>query len=171
MPVVNGKKNILDVAYYMIYKSILLQYSITPLKLQKLLYYFQSWHMVYFDGDSVFPDVPQAWVNGPVYKKVYEAFSSKAYAYTELSNVDEFVSDCDKKAIEYESKLAFSEREKDFFDQFINTFGPKDAGYLVLLTHSEQPWLSARGDLNPNMRSDKEISLDSMLNFYSNLHG
>ena len=52
--------------------------SLSPLKLQKLLYYEQAWSMVFFGREqTLFAEAPQAWVNGPVYPSVYQAFSHK----------------------------------------------------------------------------------------------
>ncbi len=60
-------KNIQDVARYVGLSSTTKGLSISPLKLQKLLYYIQAWFMVFYGRDNtLFRDVPQAWVNGPV---------------------------------------------------------------------------------------------------------
>ena len=53
-------------------------FSVSPLKLQKLLYYTQAWHMVFFGRENtLFVNVPQAWVNGPVYPVIYDAYKDK----------------------------------------------------------------------------------------------
>lgn len=44
--------------------------SVSPLKLQKILYYIQSWHMVFFGRENTLvAEAPHAWVNGPVYPR------------------------------------------------------------------------------------------------------
>lgn len=41
--------------------------SVSPLKLQKILYYQQAWHMVAFGRrETLLNSLPHAWVNGPV---------------------------------------------------------------------------------------------------------
>ena len=63
-----------NVARYTVFRLQQLGVSISPLKLQKLLYYIQAWHMVYFDKQSLFDEEPEAWVNGPVYRQIYDEF-------------------------------------------------------------------------------------------------
>lgn len=45
-------------------------------------------------------------------------------------------------------------------------YGSKSQNDLIFLTHSEKPWVEARGSLNPFQRSEKSISLDTMHSFY-----
>ena len=72
-------KNIQDVARYVGLSSTTKGLSISPLKLQKLLYYIQAWFMVFYGRDNtLFRDVPQAWVNGPVYPAIYHIYKNKA---------------------------------------------------------------------------------------------
>ncbi|MDP9903234.1 Panacea domain-containing protein [Arthrobacter bambusae] len=43
----------------------------TTMKLQKLVYYCQAWHLVW-EGHALFPEVIQAWASGPVCTALYE---------------------------------------------------------------------------------------------------
>ena len=62
------------VARYIALSLLTKQMTVSPLKLQKLLYYAQAWSMVFFGrSKTLFADVPQAWVNGPVYPSIYES--------------------------------------------------------------------------------------------------
>ena len=47
---------------------------VSHMKLHKLLYYTQGWHLAYFDGNPLFVDKPQAWMRGPVYRTVYNRY-------------------------------------------------------------------------------------------------
>ena len=47
--------------------------EVTPLMLQKLLYYIQGWSFV-LNGREMFEENCEAWVHGPVYKDVYNIF-------------------------------------------------------------------------------------------------
>lgn len=59
------------VARYIALSLLTKQMTVSPLKLQKLLYYAQAWSMVFFGRQrQLFADVPQAWVNGPVYPTI-----------------------------------------------------------------------------------------------------
>ncbi len=50
--------------------------TISPLKLQKLLYYVQAWHIAKFDKEILFDTLPEAWANGPVYREVYNQYKT-----------------------------------------------------------------------------------------------
>ena len=66
------------VARYIALSLLTKQMTVSPLKLQKLLYYAQSWSMVFFGRkECLFADVPQAWVNGPVYPTIYEMWKER----------------------------------------------------------------------------------------------
>ncbi|MGW0920666.1 Panacea domain-containing protein [Streptomyces sp. NPDC002755] len=43
----------------------------TAMKLQKLVYYCQAWHLVW-EGRALFPEAIRAWASGPVCPAVYE---------------------------------------------------------------------------------------------------
>ena len=60
---------IMDVARYLIYLSYHdgNNYSLTPLKLQKVLYYVQGWSYLW-DNKPMFAEVFEAWQYGPVTK-------------------------------------------------------------------------------------------------------
>lgn len=59
---------VFDVAEY-----ILEQYGeMTAMKLQKLVYYCQAWHLAW-DGEPLFRESIEAWANGPVVPALYEA--------------------------------------------------------------------------------------------------
>ena len=49
------------------------QGGISNLKLQKLLYYAQAWHLALY-GEPLFRDRIEAWVHGPVVPPVFGAF-------------------------------------------------------------------------------------------------
>ncbi len=50
--------------------------TISPLKLQKLIYYAQAWHLVHFDK-TLFKDKIEAWSHGPVVPAIYERFDNE----------------------------------------------------------------------------------------------
>ena len=53
--------------------------TISPIKLQKLLYYIQSWHIAKLDKELLFDSLPEAWVNGPVYRDVYNCYKDSFF--------------------------------------------------------------------------------------------
>jgi hypothetical protein len=60
--------NVHDVASYIVEK----QGEMTAMKLQKLAYYSQAWHLVW-DSEPLYPERIEAWMNGPVVAELYRA--------------------------------------------------------------------------------------------------
>ena len=56
-------RNVKDIAKYIGLSMLSKGLSVSPLKLQKMLYYTQSWYMVFFGRENtLFAENPQAWV-------------------------------------------------------------------------------------------------------------
>ncbi len=47
---------------------------VTPMQLQKLVYFTNGWHMEIFDGRPIFADSFEAWQFGPVMPAIYHDF-------------------------------------------------------------------------------------------------
>lgn len=120
--------DILDAARYLIFLSYgRRKYSLTPLKLQKLLYLAQGWSFVWDDKEA-FSDEFCAWQYGPVNEKVYETF--KKYGRTEIP--------------EYEGVHSVEdELVEDTLDSVWREYGKMSAYELVELTHQQSPWIDA----------------------------
>lgn len=140
--------------------------SITPLKLQKLLYYVQSWHIAKFERDTLFNSLPEAWVNGPVYRKVYDVYKG---TFFKNANIE---TDLDEESLSIELKkkqelLALEASQLTLVNAVLDTYAKLSDERLVLMTHSETPWNEARKDLSPIDRSDKQLSVDSIYNYFN----
>ena len=156
-----------DIADY----TILVLYSrgipVSPLKLQKILYYIQAWHMVYFGKDKlIFDEAPEAWINGPVYRSIFDAFKNKFGLY------DNIIPDIQKdisieKSIYYtHSKLGIDKDQTDFLESIFLQYGTMTDGKLVFLTHCEKPWSEKREGLEPFDHSEEKISMETMYQYY-----
>lgn len=55
------------------------QRPVSNLKLQKLLYYAQAWHLAIFK-QPLFNDEIEAWVHGPVVPEVFRAYRDNKWA-------------------------------------------------------------------------------------------
>lgn len=163
-------RDIKDVAKYIGLSLILKGLSVSPLKLQKVLYYVQSWNMVIFGRDNtLFAQAPQAWVNGPVYPEIYYEYKDKVPNMCDHLDETKFGTDranISKTLQELAEKLKFSEDQIELLDSIFMLYGSKSQNDLIFLTHSEKPWVEARGSLSPFQRSEKSISLDTMYSFY-----
>lgn len=164
--------DIKKVAVYLGLSLALKGLSVSPLKLQKILYYTQSWFMVYFGRENtLFREAPQAWVNGPVYPTIYNEYKDKAKNMCDHLPIEVF---CANKPDEYMAQLAsefgLTNEQIEFIESVILLYGAKSQNQLIFLTHSEQPWADARSGLQPFEYSTNEISLDSMYSYYHNRH-
>jgi uncharacterized phage-associated protein len=126
---------------------------LTNLKLQKLLYYAQSWYLA-LHGESLFDEDFEAWVNGPVLPSQYDRF--RAFQWRPIT--DEI------------TRPTFADPAiETHLREIINVFGSETAISLELMTHRETPWVEARGSLPPWTPSAEIISKGRMLDFYRSL--
>ncbi|HTC00234.1 MAG TPA: type II toxin-antitoxin system antitoxin SocA domain-containing protein [Ferruginibacter sp.] len=131
-------------------------------KLQKLLYYIQAWHLVYFEGKLIFVDKPEAWVHGPVYRVVYDKY--KKFGYNPLKTVEYEFKDSDVF-----SYLDLKKDQIDLIREVLKKYAPLSAFQLEALTHNEKPWLEKREGLSDFVRCESDISFDTMKEYYSSL--
>jgi uncharacterized phage-associated protein len=144
--------------------------SVSPLKLQKLLYYQQSWHMVYFGPENtLFAEAPHAWVNGPVYPDIYREYRDKVPGMCDHLKLTDFVTEGTDDKAEMKrlvEKMGLSDKELELAERVIMLYGSKTQNQLILLTHSEKPWSEQREGMAPYVYSDKEMSLSTMYHYY-----
>ena len=138
--------------------------SLSVLKLQKLLYYVEAWHVTFFD-EKLFDDDFEAWVHGPVCKKVFTRFKYEhnKFIYSDVS-VDDLKVDTASNFRDYKDVNAHIEN-------VLETYGKFSGAQLEELTHGEDLWLNARGDLTPNEPCETVITKESMREFYLKLVG
>ena len=131
--------------------------TISPLKLQKLLYYCQAWHYTIFQ-EPLFEEDIQAWAHGPVVPSQYERFAdTPRYANIDTSTI-EIV------------PPSLSRESEELLDEVMDIYGEHTAYYLEQLTHKERPWAETRGDLPPHEASKKVIPLDLMSEYYHSVN-
>jgi uncharacterized phage-associated protein len=123
---------------------------ISNMKLQKLLYYAQAWHLA-LKNQPLFEAEFEAWIHGPVHPATYQRF--KAYTF---NNIDLAV---EKPNLPPEAETFLLEVLEEYF--------PLTAYALERLTHQEQPWLEARGNLAPTASTSAVIPAATMANYYS----
>jgi uncharacterized phage-associated protein len=146
-------KNSLDVARYFLRRlDREAGDTISPLKLQKLLYYAQAWSLVLREK-PLFSEAIEAWVSGPVVREVWDEY--KACKYHDIPQPD-------RESIE------FSKDEIEVLEEVWEAYGELSARQLRELTHSETPWLDARNGLEPAEKSANRISHAAMKAYYSN---
>jgi uncharacterized phage-associated protein len=160
------KVDIIELSKFYIYHSLINGIDMSHLKLQKLLYYTQAYHLVYFEKQNIFDDQPEAWVNGPVYRAVYNSF--KHYGVYQPIKVKEGSDEkIEMRYKQLKSSIDLSDEQWKFINSVLNYFGVKSHEELVLSTHRELPWNEARKDIGPFDYSNEKLSFDTMYNFYS----
>lgn len=140
-----------DVAAYILQQSG----PMTAMKLQKLCYYSQAWHLVW-DEQSLFDSQIEAWANGPVVVDLYKMHRGRfQLADGDISGDP--------------TRLSAGERET--IDVVLDFYGEKTAHELSELTHREAPWLGARrrAGLQPMERGSAVIPDSAMYEYYDGL--
>jgi len=122
---------------------------VSNLKLQKLLYYAQAWFLALYD-ERLFDERIEAWVHGPAVPPVYRQY--KTWAWQPIAENPDYP-DLDKTIVEH-------------LDEVLDVYGDLTGPQLHKLTHSEDPWKNARGDLPLDQPSSNPISDDDMREFY-----
>ena len=130
-------------------------HEVTPLTLQKLLYYIQGNYAAIYDK-PLFDAPCEAWVHGPVYRNVYNLF--RDFKYNPIDD-DRFVP-------LKESALPLTPEAKEVVDRVLDTFDMYSGKVLESITHKEVPWLDARKGFLPDETSHAEISLDAMKAYF-----
>ena len=116
--------------------------DITPLALQKALYYIQGFHFAFY-RTFLFSEDCQAWTHGPVYRDIY--FRYRDYRFDPIEKTTTF------------DTSVFSASEKAICDSVINNICCYSGRILERFTHNEAPWLTTRGDLPDSAPSDRII--------------
>lgn len=139
------------VAKYFIWLSNESGSFISNLKLQKVLYYAQGWHLA-LKGKPLFDDEFQAWIHGPAIPHIYGEY--KKFGYQPISGG---------------TKPTFAPAVEKFLKEVADVFLPLDAYQLELATHKEPPWQIARQDLPLDAACKNVITVSSMKEYFSTL--
>jgi uncharacterized phage-associated protein len=128
----------------------------TNLRLQKLMYYAQAWHLALHDKPLMDVDF-QAWIHGPVISHVYGEYKKFGSGPIVLANPDES---------ETMPEPPLAEKVKEHLRDVLESYGDLSAWSLEKLTHSERPWVEARGSLPIDAPCKNAISRETMRSFY-----
>lgn len=153
------KVNINTAADYICIKAIRSGENISVLKLQKLLYYVQAWHLAFYKETLFEGERFQAWVHGPVNRTIFDRFRGKKLMYSPIYEAD----------LDVASLKNLDPRVTTHIDSVLEVYMPFTGTQLEDLTHSEEPWISARGGAQPTESSDREIDEKLMISFYSSI--
>lgn len=134
---------------------------ITNLRLQKILYYSQAWHLA-INKKPLFNDDFEAWVHGPVIRRLYGVY--KGYGYNPIVTLE------GEEHVEKELKKMkkdFGEELVDFLEDIIVEYFKFAAFELEQMVHKEDPWIKARVGLPPDELCINIIKKEWMRDYYS----
>lgn len=140
--------NVNDVVAYILKQ----QARTDTLKLQKLLYYAQAWHLVW-DNEPLFNGEFEAWANGPVLTSVYRQHRGEfTVSKWPVGNLERL-----------------KDNEKETIDVVLEDYGSLSGHQLSRMTHNEAPWREAREGFGIGERSQEPIPLERMQDYYTAL--
>lgn len=142
------------VSDFFVHKSFQEGRPITNKKVQKLAYYAQAWNLV-FNDSVLFNDPIEAWIHGPAVRTLYAKY--KKYGYMGIAKNP--------------NEPSFAPRIQNVLSDVWEVYGKYDADYLEVLSHTEQPWLAARGEAEKDQRTEVVIDIEIMKRFYADLLG
>ena len=118
--------NALDIAkYFITLANPEAEDFITNLKLQKLLYYAQGFHLVLF-GKPLFRESLEAWQYGPVVPEIYRVY--KQYGTSPLPQPDDFKID------------QYDRQTQELLDEVYEVYGQYTSPTLRHFIERETPW-------------------------------
>lgn len=141
--------NARDVVEYLLRLSDTEANDITNLKLQKLVYYVQGFHLAMY-GEPVFNEPIEAWQYGPVVRELYNTYKGQGNAII-------------PPAEDYDFSGPVEGRMQELMQEINEVYGQFSGIKLMHMTHEERPWLEAQ-ELNRS-----EISKDTMKAYFSQL--
>lgn len=157
MATAKASPSAIDVARYLVRVASVGEdpQPLTPLHIQKLVYYVQGWFLAY-RGEPMFSEKIEAWTYGPAVRQVYQTFkrfSGGAIDPKEGSDGN------------------LTEEQKEFIRRVWATYNKHSAVSLTKMTHGEDPWKEARGKTPPGERSGAIITTASLKKYFSKLAG
>lgn len=100
--------------------------NISNLKLQKLLYYAQGFHVAMHDGEPMFSESVEAWQHGPVVRSLYHEYSK--YGWRAIDQPQDF------------DLYDYLPEDRELLDAVYLHYGQFSAKHLEWMTHQERPW-------------------------------
>ncbi len=129
--------------------------EVTPLMLQKLLYFIQGVYSALY-GKPIFEEDCRAWVHGPVYPEVYDLF--RDFKYNPIDDA--------RFALLKGTAGALTKDEKRVIDLVLNTFGMYSGKALEKITHNEDPWIEARKGYGSSIPSSELLPKERIMKYY-----
>jgi uncharacterized phage-associated protein len=127
---------------------------LTQMRLHKLLYYAQGWSLA-LRNTKLFDERIEAWAHGPVVRDLYPKFAK-----------------WDDSPIASESILPPEKiipEEYELIGSTWEAYKGYTAAGLRAKTHSEPPWVKARGGCGPSVKCENEVRVEDMNDYFRSL--
>lgn len=134
------------------------------LKLQKLLFYCDAYCPGFF-GEELLADKFEAWVHGPVCRKVFNEMKGASLLYSDMSYTPIAGIDEDSNF----SDLSIDVRE--LINDVLSNLSQWNGIELERATHRELPWIEARKGYGEADKCHVEISKETTRAFYRTQQG
>jgi uncharacterized phage-associated protein len=122
---------------------------LSNLKLQKLVYYAQAWYLALHD-QPLFDEDFEAWIHGPVIPALYQEYKEFGW----------------KPILKDVESPNFSDQVNEFLTELTQAYFGCDAFELEQMTHCEDPWIEARGNIPQDAPSNAIISKEAMKEYF-----
>lgn len=120
--------------------------GISNMKLQKLAYYAQGFHLALFD-EPLFDECIEAWDHGPVVPPLYSVYKANG-----------------RSPIDPPSHVpSLDERTSGLLDEVFDVYGRYSAWHLRSMTHDESPW---KDHYSPEREADKVIPHEALTRYF-----
>lgn len=129
--------------------------EVTPLMLQKFLYFIQGIYSALYKK-PFFEEDCNAWNNGPVYPKVYELFQD--FKYNPLDDA--------RFALLERAEGTLTDEERRVVDLVVNTFGMYGSKVLEKITHNEDPWIEAEKGYGTTISTNELLMKERIMKYY-----
>ena len=133
----------IDIAPFVINHCHDKNYAITPLKLQKLIYYLKVWSIV--NTKPIVRDSFRRWKLGPVSLELYTRYKKYGRNNIDSQNVS--------------NQVHLSNDQAAFLHFIVDVYAVFDAVSLSMMTHTEDPWI--------NTIDNQVITIDKIKKYYS----
>ncbi len=124
--------------------------SIDAVKLQKLVYYTQAWHLVAHDA-PLFPETIKAYKHGPVVGRLWHRHRGMRTVTADTFRP--------------EASGILTSDETALIDAVLDAYGSMEPWELVRLTHRETPWVDAW----ESCAYDDRIDPEAMRHYYATI--
>lgn len=152
------------VANYLLELAQMRKLELSPMKLQKLIYFAHGWHLALSNGSPLIAEPIEAWQYGPVVESIYHEFKNfgdtpiqrfaEELDMREFKKITPILSDADKRNLSV------------FLNSILDIYGPLSAIQLSNMTHeSDTPWAETWAQMG-GMRTNQDIDDDKIKSYF-----